>query len=248
MPSLHIGGGRAVISLRRPDKRNRIEPVDLETLLGHLGTVRIDPTVRVVLIEATGPSWCSGFHLGALADRAPAPVSFGELCDELERVEVPTIAVIAGSVHGGGTDLALACDLRIASHGVTLGMPAARIGLQYYASGLRRFVERIGPAATKRIFLTGETIGADELLRIGYLTDLVVPSELRNRVDALCEAVCGLAPLAARATKSAIDELGGPSPDLDRIQDGHVRSAKSEEHAAAMRLLRERRTAGAGGD
>jgi len=220
-----------VISLRRPDKRNRIEPVDLETLLGHLGTVRIDPTVRVVLIEATGPSWCSGFHLGALADRAPAPVSFGELCDELERVEVPTIAVIAGSVHGGGTDLALACDLRIASHGVTLGMPAARIGLQYYASGLRR-----------------KTIGADELLRIGYLTDLVVPSELRNRVDALCEAVCGLAPLAARATKSAIDELGGPSPDLDRIQDGHVRSAKSEEHAAAMRLLRERRTAGAGGD
>lgn len=241
VPSLRIEGARAILSLRRPDKRNRIEPDDLTTLLGHLEVVDAHPDVRVVVIEAEGPAWCSGFHLGALADRAPAPVGFGDLCDRLERMAVPTVAAIAGSVHGGGTDLAISCDFRVATHAVTLGMPAAKIGLQYYASGLRRFVERIGPAATKRLFLTAETISAEELLRIGFLTEVVAPDALEARVDELCAAVTALAPLAVRATKAAIDQLGGPAADVDAIQAGHVRTVRSADHAEAMRAMRERR-------
>jgi enoyl-CoA hydratase/carnithine racemase len=122
-------------------------------------------------------------------------------------------------------------------------MPAARIGLQYYASGLRRFVERIGPDATRRLFLTAEAIPAVDLLRFGYLTELVPPERLAARVDELCAAVAGLAPLAVKATKRAVGLLSrGAGPDeLDAIQRGHLDSLRSHDHREALAALAERR-------
>src|SRR3954470_9816691 len=122
-------------------------------------------------------------------------------------------------------------------------MPAARIGLQYYASGLRRFVERIGPDATRRLFLTAETIPATDLLRLGYLTELVPSERLAARVDELCTAVVGLAPLAVRATKRAVGLLsrGGGADELEAIQRGHHESLRSHDHCEALIALRERR-------
>ena len=157
---------------------------------------------------------------------------------------MPTIAVLGGSVHGGGTDLAVSCDFRIAADGIVLGMPASRIGLQYYPSGLRRFVERIGPAATKRLFLTAETIGTGELLRIGYLTEVVAGNgdgpELNARVSALCEAITGLAPLAVAGNKHAIDQLARGNADIETLEQRAKASSRSDEHKAAMAVLRNR--------
>ncbi|MPY94334.1 MAG: enoyl-CoA hydratase/isomerase family protein [Acidimicrobiia bacterium] len=245
-PSLEVEGGRATIRLRRPDKRNRIEPADLVALAGHLGAVDADPTVRVLTLEAEGTSWCSGFHLGALAKSERPTVSFGDVCDRLEGLRVPTIAVLQGHVHGGGTDLAVACDLRVGVHGLVLGMPAARIGLQYYASGLRRFVERIGPDATKRLFLTAETVPAEELLRLGYLHELVAPEALAGRAAELTGAVAALAPLAVARTKAAINLLarGGPSAsDLEAIEAGHRDTLRSQDHREGLAAVREGRPA-----
>jgi enoyl-CoA hydratase/carnithine racemase len=248
-PSLELSGGRATIRLQRPEKRNRIEPDDLVALAGHLDEIAAAVAAagpdapRALVITAEGPSWCSGYHLGALADGARSPIGFGDVCDRIESLDVPTIAAIGGSVHGGGTDLAISCDFRVAAEGVVLGMPAARIGLQYYASGLRRFVQRIGPDATKRLFLTAETIPAAELLRIGYLTEVVPAERLGARVDELCAAVASLAPLAVVHTKRAINALAGPAPDLAAIEATAVLTARSEDHREAMRAMRERRPA-----
>lgn len=156
---------------------------------------------------------------------------------------MPTIAVLGGSVHGGGTDLAVSCDFRVAADGIVLGMPASRIGLQYYPSGLRRFVERIGPAATKRLFLTAETITAAELLRIGYLTEIVEIIEagaLAARVDALCEAIAGLGPQAVAGNKHAIDQLARGNADIGALDLRAKASSRSDEHRAAMAALRNR--------
>jgi enoyl-CoA hydratase/carnithine racemase len=243
-PTLAVdGSGRATIRLRRPDKRNRIEPADLATLATHLDALATDPGVRVLVLEADGPSWCSGYHLGALAEGERATVGFDEVCDRLEHLGVPTIAALAGNVHGGGTDLAVSCDFRLGAEGIVLGMPAARIGLQYYASGLRRFVERIGPDATRRLFLTAETIPAAELLRLGYLTEVVPADRLSARVDELCHAVGGLAPLAVTATKRAIGMLsrGAGEAELADIQRSHHDSLRTHDHREALRALRERR-------
>jgi enoyl-CoA hydratase/carnithine racemase len=242
-PTLAIDGERATIRLRRPDKRNRIEPADLPVLADHHESVDATPQARVLVLAAEGPAWCAGYHLGALASGERAEVGFDGVCDRLEVLRIPTIAALSGSVHGGGTDLAVACDFRIGVEGMVLGMPAARIGIQYYASGLRRFVERIGPDATKRLFLTAETVPAVELLRLGYLHELVAPERFERRIDELCAAVAGLAPLAVAATKRAIDALASGGADLAAIQAGHHDTLRSQDHREALRALAEKRPA-----
>lgn len=242
LPTLHIDGVRATIRLHRPEKRNRIEPADLTELIHHCEVLAQSDTIRVVTLEAEGPVWCSGYHLGALADGERPAHGFGDACDAIADLPMPTIAVLAGGVHGGGTDLAVSCDFRVAADDIVLVMPAAKIGLQYYASGLARFVQRIGPAATKRLFLTAERVPADELLRIGYLTDVRSPDELSGRVEELVASISELAPSAVRLTKAAIDELAGHAPDFDAVQRSHVDSVRSHEHREAMAALKERRT------
>ena len=242
IPSLDIAGGRATIRLNRPDKRNRIEPADLVALAAHLDAIDANPGVVVLVVEAGGPSWCSGYHLGALAEGERSDIGFGDVCDRLETLAVPTIAALGGNVHGGGTDLAVSCDFRIGADHIELGMPAARIGLQYYTSGLRRFVSRIGPDATKRLFLTAETIAAEELLRLGYLTEVVTAVDLAARVDQLAAAIAGLAPLALRGTKAAVNTLANGGADLAELQRQHLATLRSEDHREAMRALKDRRS------
>ena len=242
VPKLEVTDHRARLVLQRPDKRNRLEPADLEQIISHLEKIENNPSIRVVTLEAEGPSWCSGYHLGALAEGERPQVDFGDVCDALAEVKVPTIAVLGGNVHGGGTDLAIACDLRVGSKEIVLGMPAARIGIQYYATGLQRFVQRVGAAATKRIFLTSETIAADELLRVGYLTEVVNQSELDSRIEELCSTIAELSPNAVKLTKLAIDNLAGAAPDLQAAQDNHLASLKSADHREAMQAIKEKRS------
>tara|TARA_Y100001970_G_scaffold272911_1_gene370205 strand:- start:14672 stop:15460 length:789 start_codon:yes stop_codon:yes gene_type:complete len=241
VPKLELTGHRARLVLQRPDKRNRLEPADLEQILGHLEAIESNPSIRIVTLEAQGPSWCSGYHLGALAEGERPKVDFGDVCDALADVNVPTIAVLSGNIHGGGTDLAVACDLRVGTEKIVLGMPATRIGIQYYASGIHRFVQRVGASATKRIFLTSETISAQELLRVGYLTEVVSESELDSRIEELCTTISELSPNAVKLTKLAIDNLAGTSPDLEAIQRGHLESLRSADHREAMQAIKEKR-------
>jgi len=241
VPTLTVADGLATISLQRPDKRNRVEPDDITTVLEYCDAIDDDDSVRCVVLRATGPVWCSGYHLGALADGHSPKHGFGELCDRIERLRVPTVAVVAGSVHGGGTDLALSCDFRVGTSETGLVMPAAKIGLQYYASGLRRFVERIGPDATKRIFLLGEKIDGSQLLGLGYLTDLVAFDQMEARVEQIVAGVGAMAPMAVINTKSAINQLASHSSELESIQARHVASLNSADHREAMSALKERR-------
>lgn len=240
-PTLEIDGPRATIRLRRPDKRNRIEPPDLVRLIELCDEIEADGGVRVAVLTSEGPSFCAGYHLGALADGTKVDVGFGDLCDRIESLAVPVIARIDGNIHGGGTDLAIACDLRIARHDIHLRMPAARLGIQYYASGLRRFVEQIGPGATKRIFLTALPFEADELLRIGYLHELVPPDELDRRVDVVADAITELAPVAIVSTKAAINGLASGAATVDDVEQSHRASLRTRDHGEALTALAEKR-------
>lgn len=247
LPTLEIAGHRATIRLHRPDKRNRIEPADLVELVELSDAVDEDPAVRVVVLASSGPSFCAGYHLGALADGTKVDIGFGDLCDRIESLRVPTIARIGGNIHGGGTDLAIACDIRIAAAGVHLRMPAARLGLQYYASGLRRFVEQLGPATTKRIFCTALPFDADELLRLGYLQEVVAAEALDDRVDVVADAIADLAPTAVAATKAAVNGLASGSMTIDEVEAGHRASLRTDDHAEALAALRAKRQPRFGG-
>lgn len=246
-PTLTVNGPRARIELNRPEKRNRIEPDDLIALYGILEVIDADDDIRSVVLTARGPVFCAGYHLGALGDtdgREAEPqreVSFGAARDRLEALQPPTICALNGSVHGGGTDLALACDFRIGIEGSVAGMPAARIGLQYYAGGLRRYVNRLGPGAAKRMFLTAVPVPADDLLQLGYLDEVVASEQLEARVDELATAIEGLAPMAVANTKRAINDIANGAPDWAAIEAGAAATMRSHDHREGIRALREKR-------
>lgn len=240
-PTLDITGSRATIWLQRPDKRNRIEPGDLVRLMELCDEIDANADVRVAVLGSTGPSFCAGYHLGALATGERTKVGFGDLCDRLEVLRVPLIARVGGNIHGGGTDLAISCDFRIAAEGIHLLMPAAKLGIQYYGSGLRRFVDRIGPTAAKRIFLTALPFEAAELLRLGYLDEIVAADDLDKRIDALASAIEALAPIAITSTKAAINGLANGSMSVADADESARTAMKSNDHREALAALKEKR-------
>ena len=168
VPRLAIVDGRATLTLNRPAHHNRLHVEDLHALGDHFAALAADPALKLLVLTATGASFCSGFHIGAFDELDGAatagPQLFERAVDALEALPVPTICRFNGSVWGGATDLALACDFRVGVDTMTLRMPAARLGLHYYPSGLRRYVTRLGLTTAKRLFLLADTVPAAELL------------------------------------------------------------------------------------
>ena len=248
-PVVAIGGARATIRLNRPAQHNRIEPADLAVLHEAFDRIDSDPAIRVLVIAGTGKSFSSGYHIGALiehqtkenAAESRDENSFERTVDRLEALRVPTIAALNGSVYGGSTDLALACDFRIGVEGMRMQMPAARLGIVYYPSGIERYVSRLGVAAAKRLFLTAEPIDAAEMLRISYLDTVVPAQELEQQVDALAAALASNAPLALTGLKHAINAAANGRLDRDDLQAVRTRCADSEDHAEALRAWAEKR-------
>jgi enoyl-CoA hydratase len=242
-PILTIDGHGATIRLNRPRHHNRIETGDIAALCEHFVRIEGDRRIRVLVLMATGRTFCAGFNLEELAPErydASAP-GFDRMVDELEALRVPTIAAVGGSLYGGGTDLALACDFRIGVPGIELMMPAVRIGVHYYPGGLRRYVTRLGLGAAKRLFLAAEKVDADELLRIGFLDALVPPSELTARVDALAERLAVHAPAAVQGMKRALNNIAAGTADADEIARAWRESMRSADVAEGLASHAEKR-------
>jgi enoyl-CoA hydratase len=231
LPSLTIEGGIATFRLHRPAVHNRIEPADLVALQEILERVSADASVRVAVLTAGGRSFSSGFHIGEIGASHPQDeAAFGRLADMLENLRVPTICALNGGVYGGSTDLALACDFRIGVTGMAMFMPAARLGLHYYPSGMQRYVSRLGLNTAKRLFLTAEKLDAEELLRVGFLTELVAPEALAERTSQLAATLSANAPLAVQGMKRALNDIARGDADLAGI----AAAAHAVRHSADL--------------
>jgi enoyl-CoA hydratase len=236
VPTLAVDGARATIRLNRPRHMNRIEPADIELLVRLFDQVDAEPALRVLVLTGTGRAFSAGYHLGDLHERAEGAgrgggvPSFEAMVNRLESLRVPTICRLQGGVYGGSTDLALACDFRVGHARVEMFMPAGRLGVHYYEAGMRRYVSRLGLNAAKRLFLTAERIDAAEMLRIGYLTQLV-PEEngLDAAVDALAGRIAGLAPLAVQGMKQALNEIARGELDRMMLEARQAACAESED-------------------
>jgi enoyl-CoA hydratase len=216
------GPGRATLTLNRPRHLNRLHREDLLALQSHIAQLAADRSLRAVVITGRGRAFCAGFNLQELEQTDAAgrdPQLFEHTVDALEALPVPTIARLNGGLWGGATDLALACDFRVGITGMELRMPAARLGLHYYPSGLQRFVSRLGLAAAKRLFLLAETVGAEELLRLGYLDQLVSAAELDAAVQALAQSLLEGAPLALQGMKQSLNEVSRGQWQSQAIRD-----------------------------
>lgn len=237
--------GRATLTLNRPQHLNRLHRDDLLALQAHIQQVAADPAVRVLVITATGRAFCAGFNLDELkqADAAGQdPQLFERTVDALEALRVPTIARLNGGVYGGATDLALACDFRVGVQGMALRMPAVRLGLHYYPSGLQRFVSRLGLANAKRLFLLGQTHTDTDLLQMGYLDALVPPEALDAHVDMLVSELLAGAPLAMAGMKQSLNEIAEGRLDVPRIRAREAVCAASDDLQEGLLAQAARRT------
>jgi enoyl-CoA hydratase/carnithine racemase len=237
-PTLDVANAVATITLRRPGHHNRIDPDDPGVLLRHLEEVRDDPSVRLLVLTGEGEkTFCSGYTLAEIGTRLDR--SFEDMVDSLEALEIPTLCALNGSAYGGGIDLALACDLRIAFHGCRLFMPAARFGLHYYPGGLRRFVTRLGCSAAKKILLTGMTLESEELLRIGFLSELVERGEFPQRLTMYRDHIARCEAQAVRSMKRHINAISAGEWEEASGRAAYERSLRAPETIERLRALAE---------
>lgn len=228
-PQLDIDGGVARITLRRPRQANRLAVDDLAALQGLIAAVDANAAVRVLVLAGEGRHFCSGFDLGALG-AIDAGARFGELADALEAARPITIARLHGGVYGGAADLALACDFRLGAPAVEMFVPAARIGLHFYAGGLRRFVDRLGLATAKQVLLAGRTLDAPALLGCGYLDQLLPDVEtLDAALAALTAELLAMAPLALLPMKQHLNGIAAGRLDESRLAADILKARDSSD-------------------
>jgi enoyl-CoA hydratase/carnithine racemase len=240
------------LTISNPGKRNALDHPILdaiaETLAG-LGDER-----AVVLTGADG-MFSSGYDIGDIpgdvfAEEAEKLVAhpFTAALEALDACAVPTVAALPGHTIGGGLELALACDLRVAADSIMLGMPPAKLGLVYSHTGLRRFLDAVGAPRTRQLFLTGHNVDARTALQWGLVNDVVGAADLEDASLDLAEDLAAAAPLSVQGNKRVIRELlaaeGRLSEEVEReLIALRVESFGSEDMREGVRAFGEKRRA-----
>jgi len=253
------GGGRLeidhpaehVVRLRivNPAKRGALDHPILDAFARELPRLR----ARCLLITGEGRNFSAGYDIGDLpeagfADQAERLVAhpFAAALDAIEAYPHPTLAALSGHAIGGGLELALACDLRVAAAGIKLGMPPAKLGLVYSHTGVRKFVETIGAARTRELFLVGGRIDAATAGAWGLVNAVVEPERLADHALALAREIAGNAPLAQAGNKRVIRAVLAAGtrlePELEReLIELRRRSFSSEDFREGVRAFAEKR-------
>jgi enoyl-CoA hydratase/carnithine racemase len=216
----------ARITLANSEKRNALDHELLDALAEVLPTLDEGIETRCVLITGEGSIFSAGYDIGGIPDEsftedAEALVAhpFHAAMEAISAHPYPVVAAINGHCLGGGLELAVRCDLRICAEGAKLGMPPAKLGLIYGHTGLERFIEVIGVARTKELFLVGRNHEASHAQSIGLVHEVVAAEEIQEAGVRLAAEIAEGAPLAARGNKRAIETLArNPvlSPEQER--------------------------------
>lgn len=245
-PVLRVSGAVATITLNRPQHRNRLEDGDLLVLLKHIAAVNADTSVRALVLTARPnqprPVFSAGYHLGAFRDDGETgPMPFERVPDALAGARPITLCALPGSVYGGATDLALACDFRFGVEGMEWRMPAGALGLHYYPSGMQRYVARLGLGVARRLFLLADTVPDRDLLALGFIDKLLPPAELPAAIESWCQQVLAMGPLAVQGMKQTLNEiaLGCAQPGLWREREAATKA--SADFAEGRTAFAERR-------
>jgi enoyl-CoA hydratase/carnithine racemase len=207
----------ARLRISNPAKRGALDHEMLDALAD---TVR-SLDARCLLLTGDGPVFSAGYDIGNLDEqqfeqRAEKLVAhpFHAALEVLDAYEFPVVAALNGHAIGGGLELALAADVRIAARGVKVGMPPARLGLIYSHTGLRKFLDVIGPAHTSELFFTGRNIDAERALAIGLVNHVFEPDELSDAALGLAADIAGNAPISLRGNKRIIRTLRTTASEL----------------------------------
>ncbi len=200
----------AWIILNRPEKLNAINPKMLEELSRTLDELEEDPDIRVVIVKGSGRAFSAGADVTAFAGINPilavkASRKFQELTLKMQFYTKPVIAAIHGYALGGGLELALSADFRIASEDAMLGQPEINLGFIPGAGATQRLARIVGPARAKELIMTGDLIPAVEAYKMGLVNKVVKPEALDGEARSLAMKLADKPPLALMAAKLAVD-------------------------------------------
>lgn len=247
-PTLTLNGSTATLTLRRPSLRNSLTDVDLNTLLGHFETINQNAEIRVVVLRADTagqkqPVFSAGYHVGGFDNDPMAPLFFEKIPQALERLRPVTLCALNGSVYGGATDLVLACDFTVAQRGLSWRMPACALGLHYYPSGLRRYVNRLGLQASKRAFLLGQNMAFENLEPLGLFEALVDADSFEPTLSQILQTLNSMAPLALSLTKKSLNEIAAGMYNEPALTERSRQSALNQDFSEGTRAFAARRAA-----
>jgi enoyl-CoA hydratase len=199
----------ATITINRPDKRNALNGVVRRDIIEALDELRGEDEVRVVVFTGAGDkAFIAGADIGEFAERTPleqrAVMNERRVFDEIAAYPKPTIAMINGFALGGGCELAMACDIRIAGRSARFGQPEIRLGIIPGGGGTQRLPRLVGTGRALKMILSGELIDAEEAWRIGLVDTLVEDAELLQHTTAFARSMASYSPVTLRLAKAAV--------------------------------------------
>ncbi len=205
----NIDGHVATLTINRPDKLNALNIATRSRLVEELDDLAANDDIRVVIVTGAGEkSFIAGADIAEFEGRSPVE-QFRVMTDSsvflaVDQFPKPIIAAINGFCLGGGCELALACDIRIASEKAKLGQPEINLGLLPGGGGTQRLPRLVGMGAALKMLYTGDFIRADEAHRIGLVDEVVPPDQLQARVKELADTIASKSPVALRLIKQAV--------------------------------------------
>lgn len=211
--TLTKAGAIATLTLNRPDRMNAFNMASLEALRGALDDLYVDRAIRAVIVTGAGDkAFCAGADLKERAGMSPDQVRrflkhIREALTDLENLPKPVIAAVNGIALGGGTELALACDIRIASETATMGLTETTLAIIPGGGGTQRLPRLVGKGRAKELIFTGRRVDAAEALAIGLVEDVAPPADLIERAEALARRIVeNTGPVAVTQAKFAINQ------------------------------------------
>jgi enoyl-CoA hydratase/carnithine racemase len=266
MPPRELAGGKLLLdepadgvvrlTIANPAKRNALDHPILDAITATLAELSgPEADARCVIVTGADGMFSAGYDIGEIPDeefeeRAERLVAhpFTEAIDALEAFPHPTLAVLPGHTIGGGLELALACDLRVALADIKLGMPPAKLGLVYSHTGLRRFLDAIGATRTRELFLLGRYVDAPTALAWGLVNFVAPAAELEALGLEIAGELAGNAPLSQTGNKRVIAALlraeGELAPEVEEeLIELRRASFASRDLREGMRAFAERRPA-----
>src|SRR5947209_15658937 len=237
------------LTISNPERRGALDHAILDAFATTLP--RLDS--RCVIVTGQVDAFSAGYDLGVLPDEVPPEEAdrlvahpFAEALDAVESYPYPTVAALNGHAIGGGLELALACDVRIAAGGIALGMPPAKLGLVYSHTGIRKFIETIGAPRTRELFLVGRRIDARTAREWGLINAIAEECRIAEEALSLAREIAGNAPIAQRGNKRVIRAVTDASLSLEPETEEELIELRracfsSEDFREAVRAFAEKR-------
>lgn len=242
-------GSICTLTLNRPEKRNSLTPGILRLLTEEFLRLGKSTEIRCVVIRGKGDkAFCSGYDIDAISEEEIAIENGHPLTEAMQAVKsypLPVIAMINGHAFGAGLELAACCDLRVCAADAKLAIPPVKLGVIYHYSGIKQFLNLVGPGFTRELFLTGNPVNAERALEKGLVNHVVKKDKLEEFTYGLAEGISENAPLSMISMKKMINiwEEGRPLSEENEelIKSLFAKVRKSSDSKEGKKAFLEKR-------